>query len=74
MPKYRIAETLRVEFIVDDDTANGAVGKYMKEFLNTFDTKQNIQCMEGSEFVVNLVNADGTLGYEVDPEESDSKD
>lgn len=74
MPKYRIAETLRVEFIVDDDTANGAIKKYMKEFLSTFSPQQNIRCVEGSDFTVHFVNENGSIGYEVDPEESDSKD
>ena len=73
MPKYRIAETLRVEFIVDSDKPSNAVGGYMKQFLRTFYAENGIQCMEGSEFTVHLVNEDGTLGYEVDPEEPDSK-
>lgn len=77
MPKYRIAETLRVEFITDNETASGAVEQYVKEFLVAFNannSKHNIKCMEGSDFTVHLVNDDGTLGYEVDPVESDSKD
>lgn len=74
MPKYRIAETLRVELITDDENANKAIEQYMKDFLLLFNGERKIQCMEGSEFTVHLVNEDGTLGYEVDPEESDSKD
>lgn len=74
MPKYQIAETLRVQFVIDDENANSAIGKYMNEFLLLFNTERKIQCMEGADFTVHLVNEDGTLGYEVDPEESDSKD
>lgn len=74
MPKYRIAETLRVELITDDENANQAIAKYMKEFLLLFNTERQIECMEGTDFTVHLVNDDGTIGYEVDPEESDSKD
>lgn len=74
MPKYRIAETLRVELITDDENANKAIEQYMKDFLLLFNEQRKIQCMEGSEFTVHNVNDDGTLGYEVDPAESDSKD
>jgi hypothetical protein len=73
MPKYCISETLRVQFIVDLDKPSNAVEQYMKQFLRTFYAENGIQCMEGSEFSVRLVNEDGTLGYEVDPEEPDSK-
>jgi hypothetical protein len=74
MPKYQIAETLRVKLIVDDETANGAIEQYMKDFLLLFNSQRKIQCMEGSDFTVHLVNEDGSIGYEVDPAESDSKD
>lgn len=74
MPKYRIAETLRVQLITDDETANGAIEQYMKDFLLLFNEQRKIQCMEGSDFTVHFVNEDGSIGYEVDPEESDSKD
>jgi hypothetical protein len=73
MPKYRIAETLRVQLITDDETANGAIEQYMKDFLLLFNEQRKIQCMEGSDFTVHLVNEDGSIGYEVDPEGSDSK-
>lgn len=77
MPKFRIAETLRVEFIADNETASGAVEQYVKEFLvafNSNNTKHNIKCMEGSDFTIHFVNENGSLGYEVDPAESDSQD
>lgn len=74
MPKYQIAETLRVKLIVDDETANGAIEQYMKDFLLLFNSQRKIQCMEGSDFTVHFVNEDGSIGYEVDPAESDSKD
>ena len=74
MPKYQIAETLRVKLIVDDETANGAIEQYMKDFLLLFNSQRKIQCMEGSDFTVHFVNENGSLGYEVDPAESDSKD
>ncbi len=74
MPKYRIQEIVRIQLVTEDETANGAIDKYMKQFLLKFKAEDSIQCMEGSDFTVHLVNDDGTLGYEVDPAESDSKD
>lgn len=67
MPKYRIAETLRVELIIDDETADKAIEQYMKEFLHTFNSEQGIQCMEGSDFTVHKVNDNGSIGEEIDP-------
>lgn len=67
MPKYRIAETLRVEFIVTDENAKQAVDKYMNEFIKTFTADKAIQVQEGTEFTTNIVNDDGSIGEEVDP-------
>jgi hypothetical protein len=67
MPKYRIAETLRVEFIVNSDTPSKAVDEYMKEFLLLFNTDRQIDATTGEDFTIHLVNDDGTLGYEQDP-------
>jgi hypothetical protein len=72
MPKYRIAETLRVEFIIESDAPNKAVDTYMHEFIKMFTADKTIQVQEGTEFTINLVNQDGTLGYEVDPEATTS--
>jgi len=74
MPKYRIAETLRVDLIIDSDNANDAVKEYMKEFLLLFNTERKIDCKEGTDFTVHKVNDNGSIGEEVDPAESDSKD
>lgn len=74
MPKYRIAETLRVEFIVTDENANKAIQQYMNEFMKTFTADKAIQVQEGTDFTVHNVNDNGSIGEEVDPAESDSKD
>jgi hypothetical protein len=68
MPKYRIAETLRVQFIIDTDAPNKAVDTYMKEFIKMFTSDKPIDVQEGTDFTINLVNEDGTLGEEVDPQ------
>ncbi len=67
MPKYRIAETLRVEYIVDSQSPSKAVDEYMKEFLLLFNTDRQIEASEGTDFTIHKVNEDGTLGYEQDP-------
>lgn len=67
MPKYRIAETLRVEYIVDSESPDKGVKKYMDDFIVMFNSEQKFQCVSGTDFTVNKVNEDGTLGEEVDP-------
>ena len=67
MPKYRIAETLRVEFIIEDENAKQAVDKYMSEFMRTFTADKAIQVQEGTDFTTNIVNENGSIGEEIDP-------
>ena len=67
MPKYRIAENLRVQLITESENAESAVEQYMKAFLLTFMADNSIQCMEGSDFTVHKVNDNGSIGEEVDP-------
>lgn len=72
MPKYKIAETLRVQLIIDTDSPSKAVETYMSDFIRMFTADKPIQVQEGTDFTIHLVNQDGTLGYEVDPEATTS--
>jgi hypothetical protein len=67
MPKYRIAETLRVELTIDAQSPDKAVKMYMEEFLLLFNTDRQIDCKTGEDFIINKVNDNGSIGEEVDP-------
>jgi hypothetical protein len=69
MPKYRVAETLRVEFITEGDTPDHAVKNYLKEFRGNFGANDSIEVVQGVDLEINFVKEDGTLGDEVFTEE-----
>lgn len=66
MPKYRVAEIVRLEYIIDSESPSKAVDSYMKEFTSMFTSTKPIETVEGTDFTVNAVNEDGTIGEEVD--------
>lgn len=48
--RYRIAETLRVEFFCDAENANSAIKQYLKNFQSKIGVNDSIEVIEGIDF------------------------
>lgn len=72
MPKFRIAETVRVEFFTDADSLDKAMKEYLDEFILTFNSKRKVNAIESTDFTT--MRLDNSEWVEIDYTDYDKPD